>query len=260
MARRRKTNRRRRGRSGFLYKLLSVLAMCVCLITALTLFFRVDTIVVTGGVRYTEQELQDAAGVRAGANLLLLNKGRVAASMTGKLPYLKEISGISKKLPDTLEIHVEECGQPLAVIQDGAAWLIRPTSSGRGKIVEQVPAAAAGEYGVIDGCQLLAPSVGSGPAFSTEYAVQQSSLLSLLNALEEAEMLEQVEAIHLGDSSEITMEYGGRFTVRLSYSADYARKLTKLQWSLTEGIIQDNMTGTFDMRGDSKDFFQPDLQ
>ena len=73
MARRRKTNRRRRGRSGFLYKLLSVLAMCVCLITALTLFFRVDTIVVTGGVRYTEQELQDAAGVRAGANLLLIS-------------------------------------------------------------------------------------------------------------------------------------------------------------------------------------------
>ena len=59
--------------------------------------------------------------------------------------------------------------------------------------------------------------------------------------------------------AEITMEYAGRFTVRLSYSADYARKLTKLQWSLTEGIIQDNMTGTFDMRGSSKDFFQPDL-
>lgn len=260
MARRRKTNRRRRGRSGFLYKLLSVLAMCVCLITALTLFFRVDTIVVIGGQRYTEQELRDATGVRTGANLLLLNKGRVAANMTGKLPYLKEISGISKKLPDTLEIRVEECGKPMAVIQDGSAWLISPTSSGRGKIVEQLPAAAAGEYGVIDGCQLLAPSVGAGPAFATEYAVQQSSLLSLLNALDAAGMLEQAEAIHLGDPSEITMEYAGRFTVRLRYSADYARKLAKLQWSLTEGVIQDNMTGTFDMRGNSKDFFQPDLQ
>ena len=260
MARRRKTNRRRRGRSGFLYKLLSVLAICVCLVTALTLFFRVDAIVITGGVRYTEQELRDATGVRTGANLLLLNKGRVAASMTEKLPYLKEISGISKKLPDTLEIRVEECGKPLAVMQDGAAWLISPTSTRRGPIVEQLPAAAAAGYGVIDGCQLLAPSVGTGPAFATEYAVQQSSLLSLLGALEAAEMLEQVEAIHLGDSSEITMEYAGRFTVRLSYSADYARKLKKLQWSMDEGVIQDNMTGTFDMRGESKDYFRPDAQ
>lgn len=260
MARRRKSNRRRRGRSGFLYKLLSVLAMCVCLITALTLFFRVDTIVVTGGVRYTEQELRDAAGVRAGANLLLLNKGRVAARMTGELPYLKEISSISKKLPDTLVIQVAECGQPLAVVQDGTAWLISPTSSGRGKIVEQLPAEAAGGYGVIDGCELLAPSVGTSPAFATEYAVQQTSLLSLLNALEDAGMLEEVEAIHLGDLSEITMEYAGRFTVRLSYNADYARKLAKLEWSLTEGVIQENMTGTFDMRGESKDFFQQTIR
>lgn len=258
MARRRKSNRRRRGRWGFLYKLLSVLAMCVCLIAALTLFFRVDTIVVTGGERYTEQELRDATGIKSGANLLLLNKGKVAASMTEALPYLKEISSISKKLPDTLMIQVEECGRPLAVVQDGSAWLISPTASGRGKIVEQLPAAAGSGYGVIDGCQLLAPSVGTSPAFATEYAVQQSSLLSLLNALEAAEMLEQAEAIHLGDPAELTMDYGGRFTVRLSYSADYARKLAKLQWSLDEGVIQDNMTGTFDMRGDSKDFFQPD--
>lgn len=259
MARHRKTNRRRRGRSGFLYKLLSVLAMCVCLIAALTLFFRVDTVVVTGGVRYTEQELRDATGVKSGANLLLLNKGGVAANMTEALPYLKEISSISKKLPDTLVIEVAECGRPMAVVQDGIAWLISPTSSGRGKIVEQLPAAAAGGYGVIDGCQLLAPSVGTGPAFATEYATQQSSLLQLLNALEAAEMLEEVEAIHLGDPAEITMEYGGRFTVRLSYNADYAHKLAKLEWSLTEGVIQDNMTGTFDMRGDNKDFFQQSI-
>ena len=56
------------------------------------------------------------------------------------------------------------------------------------------------------------------------------------------------------------MEYGGRFTVRLSYNADYGRKLTKLQWSLDEGVIQDNMKGTFDMRGDSRDFFQQTIE
>lgn len=260
MARRRKSNRRRRGRSGFLYKLLSVLAICVCLIAALTLFFRVDNIVVTGGVRYSETELREAAGVDAGANLLLLNKGRIAANMTGALPYIKEISSISKRIPDTLLIEVEECGTPLAAVQDGVAWLISPTSSGRGKIVEQLPDAAASDYGIIDGCRLLAPSVGTSPALATEYATQQSSLLHLLNALEDAGMLERVDAIHLGDLSEITMELDGRFTVRLSYNADYARKLSKLEWSLSEGVIQDNMKGTFDMRGDSRDYFQQILQ
>ncbi|MFR3922662.1 MAG: hypothetical protein ACLTYN_12595 [Dysosmobacter welbionis] len=40
-----------------------------------------------------------------------------------------------------------------AVIQDGSAWLLSP----KGKIVEQLPASQAGDYAVIDGCELLAP-------------------------------------------------------------------------------------------------------
>ena len=60
MARRRKSNRRRRrGSFGFLYKLLSTLAICAVVVAALTLFFRVDTIEVTGNSRYTAQEIAD---------------------------------------------------------------------------------------------------------------------------------------------------------------------------------------------------------
>ena len=63
MARRRHSNRRhRRGNSGFLYKLLSVLVICGAVVAALTLFFRVDTIEVTGQERYTDDEV--IAGLR----------------------------------------------------------------------------------------------------------------------------------------------------------------------------------------------------
>ena len=47
------------------------------------------------------------------------------------------------------------------------------------------------------------------------------------------------------------MDYGGRFTVQLTYDADYARKIRTLRMILDEsGAIQDNMTGTFDMRSE----------
>ena len=49
MARRRHSNqRRRRGSFGFLYKLLSMLVICAAIIVALTLFFRVDTVKISG--------------------------------------------------------------------------------------------------------------------------------------------------------------------------------------------------------------------
>lgn len=252
MARRRNSNRRRRrGSFGFLYKLLSTLVICGAIIAALTLFFRVDAIVVTGEERYSKQEVLDATGIQTGDNLYLMNKNDVASRMVAALPYLKSVR-INRKLPDTLLIEVEECGTPLAIVQDGYAWLVSPgdRASGRIKIVDQVEAGAAADYGVIDGCTLLAPSVGGQLALATEYTSQQESLVALLLALESEGMLDQVDAIHLDDLATLSMDYAGRFTVQMTYGADYVYKLRYLAELLNREEIQDNMTGTFDMRRD----------
>jgi len=252
MARRRHSNRRHRGGFGVLYKLLSVLVICAAIILALTLFFRVDTVIVSGQERYTAQEIQDATGIQSGDNLFLLNKYEVAGYIVEALPYIEEIR-INRKLPDTLLIEVQECDTPLAVVQEGSAWLVSP----KGKIVEQKKALAAKSYGVIEGCQLLSPSVGTPIALATEYANKQASLQELLLALQSAEMLEQVDAIRLDDAEAVYMDYGSRFTVKMPYEADYTVKLRALQLALESGKIQENMTGTFDiMRENGETYFR----
>ncbi len=257
MARRRRNNRRRRGHFGVLYKLLSVLAICAAIIAALTLFFRVDTVIVTGQERYTQEEIVTASGVEVGDNLSLLNKNAVRQRIQDALPYVERVKRINRKLPDTLLIEVEECGRPLAVVQDGYAWLVSP----KGKIVEQRASGEAAEYGTISGVQLLAPSVGTKIVLATEYASQQKSLLDLLAALEDAGMLDQVDGIWLDDPGCIAMDYAGRFTVEMLYEDDYVYKLKALNAALTSGKIQDNMTGTFDMRReDGRTFFIQDTR
>ena len=150
MARRRgSARRRRRGGSGFLYKLLSVFLICGCLVAAITLFFRVDTVVITGEKRYTEAEIRQASGVEDGDNLFLLNKYQVIRNIAEALPYIEiENTRIQRKLPDTLLIQVQECGDPLAWTQDGTVWLMSPA----GKIVEQTDTASG--YPTVDGCEL----------------------------------------------------------------------------------------------------------
>ena len=133
MARRRHSNRRRRrGSFGFLYKVLSILLVCTVIVVALTLFFRVNLILVDGEQRYTEEEVRKATQVAEGDNLFLLNKYAVANNILSALPYVEEIR-INRKLPDTLVVEVRECGEPLAIVQDGYAWLFSPA----GKIVDQ---------------------------------------------------------------------------------------------------------------------------
>ena len=124
MARRRHSNqRRRRGSFGFLYKLLSMLVICAAIIVALTLFFRVDTVKISGQQRYTDEQVREASGIQVGDNLILLNKYDVAGNIVEALPYIED-TRINRKLPSTLIIQVSECGKPLAVVQDGYAWLV----------------------------------------------------------------------------------------------------------------------------------------
>lgn len=257
MAKRRNSNRRRRrGSFGFLYKVLSVLAICVAIIAALTLFFRVETIKVSGQQRYTDEEVQEASGVQVGDNLFLLNKYDAAGSIVEALPYIED-TRINRKLPSTLVIEVTECGTPLAVVQDGYAWLV----SSRGKIVDQKDSAAAADFGVISGCQLLSPSVGTKLALATDFSTQQSSLLALLAALDEAGMMGQVDGIRMDDLAVLRMDYDGRFTVKMPYGADYAQKVQILQMALESEYVQDNMTGTFDMmREDGKTYLEQNVR
>ena len=244
MARRRgSARRRRRGGSGFLYKLLSVFLICGCLVAAITLFFRVDTVVITGEKRYAEAEIRQASGVEDGDNLFLLNKYQVIRNIAEALPYIEiENTRIQRKLPDTLLIQVQECGDPLAWTQDGTVWLMSPA----GKIVEQTDTAAG--YRTVDGCELLSPSVGTQIAVDTAYETRRESLLELLAVLDETGDLAKVDAIHLGEASYISMDYMDRFTVKIPYQADFSYKLRVLELAINSDKIQDNMTGTFDMR------------
>ena len=238
MARRRNRRRRKRG-FGLLYKMLSVIVICMAIVIALTLFFRVDSVVVSGQQRYTEEEIRTASGVHPGDNMYLLNKHEVARNILRELPYISTIR-INRRLPDTLLIEIQESGKPMAVVQDGSAWLVE---------------AEAVNYGLITGCELLAPSVGTSIALATEYAAQQESLINLLEALEDAGITDEVDGIRLDDLSYINMDYGGRFTVRIAYNADYSWELTKLTQTLAREEIQSNMTGTIDLRLDDENVY-----
>ena len=76
MARRKNRDRHRRrgGRFGGLYKLLSLLVILLAIGAGCVAFFRVNEVVVVGNSRYTAQEIAAASGVEKGDNLFLINR------------------------------------------------------------------------------------------------------------------------------------------------------------------------------------------
>ena len=245
----RRHGRGRRGRRfGVLYKLLTLVVVCAAAVLALTLFFKVESVEVTGNSRYSAQEIQDACGVSLGDNLYLLSKPDMVQRLHQQLPYIDEVR-VTRRLPNTLCIQVTEFSTVYAVEQEGTVWLL---TSG-GKIVET--AAERGDTPLIDGCELLAPSLGGDVSFALELQNRRESLFALLTALESAELTGDVRAIHLGDPTVLSMDYTERFTVEMPYGADYPRLLRYLTLVIEE--LETNLTGVIDLTRDGEPHFRP---
>ena len=243
MARKRGSKRRRRGRFSFLYKLLAVLATCAVIVVALTLFFRVEDIRVSGNIRYTEEDIRNATGVELGSNMYLLNKFEVQRRMREELPYIDSVQ-IRRALPDKLIITVTECGDVYAVTQDNIGWVFR--SSGR--IVDLMESHAARYLPQVYGCQLLAPSLGTKIQIEVseeDQSNRQESLLALLKAAESAGEVGRISGYHLEEKNVLSIDYAGRFEVRMPYGADYTYMLTYLGMVMAQ--LDSGETGIIDL-------------
>lgn len=235
-----KRKRRRRGRFGFLYKLLSLVIILVVVAAGCVVFFRVEEITVDGESKYTAEEIIAASGVEQGDNLFLINRAGTAQKIYTALPYVDDVS-IRPALPDGLVIHITE-RIPTAVIQGGEGWWIIDK---KGMIVEAVSSGTQEGLARVTGLTALLPAVGTKVAVEDAETFRLESLLELLTAMEEWNMVGKVSEIDLSSSANLLMDYDGRFTVRIPMSADFSRKLRALDAVMQE--LQPNESGTIDL-------------
>lgn len=252
MARRKRYNhKRRRGSLSFLYKLLAFVLICTAIALALTLFFRIRTIDVSGSQRYSAQEIIDAAEVQVGDNMFLMNKYRAAERIRAALPYIETVQ-FRRDMPDGLRIIVTECTDPAAIVQDGKAYLLCDT----GTIVDDVAASAAKKRIQVKGLTLVEPVVGQPAQAAEGQELALTQLLALMQALDERGMGGDVTLIDMSDPAQLTLGYLGRFNVYLPWDADYGYKLDYLLAVVEK--LEANEKGVINMMQEGKARFIPE--
>ena len=240
MARRHNRRRRRRGSLGPLLRVLSVVLTAVVIVAALTLFFKVDQVVVSGNDRYSDQEIIDVSGVERGDNLILMDKHRIAQQLYTQLPYITEVR-INRKLPDVLIVDVTET-QAVAVIKGGSSnWLM----DAGGKLLEVIGSAAIKNYLSIEGLTAADPAVSTTLQLGEESPITADRLLELLQELDQRGMLEKTATLDASDPDHMVLAYDGRFQVEMYYDADFAFKLNCLQAAVAQ--LEPNDSGIIRM-------------
>ena len=253
MAHRRRNRRRRRGSLGPLLRVLSVLLTAVAVVAALTLFFKVDQVVVSGNSRYSAEEIIEVSGVEQWDNLILMDKYHIAEKLYTELPYITEVR-INRKLPDVLMVEVVET-QAVAAIKGGSStWLM---DSG-GKLLEVVSASMAKKYITLEGLTAESPAISGKLKLGEESPISAQRLLELMQALKQWGMLEKTTSLDASDPDYMVLSYDGRFQVEMFYDADFDFKLNCLQAAVAQ--LEPNETGTIrmTMKDDNEVRFIPD--
>lgn len=236
--RRRKRTRRTRGRFRALYQLLAVLAVIAAVIAGCIVFFRIETITVTGNSRYSTEEVISVSGVNAGDYLALLDKGHIARQIRSGLPYVESVS-IRRSLPDGIEITVRE-SLAAAVVECGDSfWLINSA----GKLLEQ--AASPDSHPLIIGLTPTNPTAGSMAVLPEDTANRWNYVMILLRALEEHDLLTDLTSLDCSAAGTFTVSYGDRFTLILPSTGNFSEYLTMFTRAVQEEL-NEGERGIFD--------------
>lgn len=249
MEKKRNRRRRRRGRLSFLWKPICTVIAVVAIVLAVTSFFRMEHITVTGMSRYSEQEVLDASGLELGSNLYFINKFEVKKELFRRLPYVEEIR-INRQLPDTLLIEVRECTAEAAVRDGETYWLL----SGNGKLLEQTQSLVL-PCVVLYGIELVEPAVSEQAVFKNESAYRANVALTLLREAERRGMRGRIVSLNLADDTALNLDYLGRFAVRIPWTADVGYKLDTLDTVVN--YLENNETGRIDLMTEGKASFIP---
>ena len=144
----------KRGR--FVLHLATVVAVVLAVVLGMSIFFKVETVKVSGCKTYTEWEIAEASGIETGSNLLTVSRAQVSGNIISRLPYVDSVR-VGIFLPDTVNIENKELDIVYAIEDaEGNWWLMND----EGKIVEQINPVSSKEYTRILGVRLEGAEVG----------------------------------------------------------------------------------------------------
>ena len=227
------------NRNRLLVQLATVTAIVLALVMGLSVFFKVEHITVSGAEVYSEWAIKEASGLEEGMDsLLTFSRPRAGALIKANLPYVDTVRfGI--KLPDTVNIIVEEDDVVYAIKdQNGAWWLINSD----GRVVEMANNSKASNYTQVLGVTLDNP-VADERGVATEAtpmeteeggeiipvtvtgAQRLTAALQILQALEENDIVGDAASVDVTRMEDIIVWYGTRYQVNLGDSANLDYKI-----------------------------------
>lgn len=255
------------SRRRLLLMLSIVVTVVFAIMVGISIFFRVEQVVISGCEKYTVDMILEASEIRVesenqrGDSLLTFSRAKAGGKIIGKLPFVENVRfGI--KLPGTVYIEITEVEVSYAAEDtNGAWWLI----SAGGKVLQQLSGGENSGYTNVLGFKLDKPVIGSqavpleeeqpatdeaGNTIPVVLTAQKrlNAALNILQYMEQNGIIGEAASVDVSDLGDISIQYGTRYLIKLGNDTELFEKV-KLLKSAVAKVSEDYpySTGTIDL-------------
>lgn len=252
-----RTNQRRqknRRKKIIIRTLIGIIFLCVGVILALTLFFNINKIVISGDKVYSDKEIVDASGVNIGDNLIFLSKTVLNEEISSELAYVGSVK-IKRRLPSTLEIIVTKTDAYMAVASDGYYILL----DRNGKVLEKELETVGENIVLANLGEISSIKVGETIVLKEEKVF--SKLNDVLTECENVGITE-ITTVDLSDIYNIKLVYQGRITLELGETDkdNLSSKLALGKAAIERQDEENNLyRGTINLTVDGKGYWSEEM-
>ena len=238
------------NRNRLLIQLVTITAVVAAMVMSLAVFFKVETITVSGAEVYDPYAIEKASGIQKktktepGDNLLTFSRPRAGALIKANLPYVDTVRfGI--KLPGTVNIIIEEDDVVYAIKDQNEAWWLMNSD---GRVVEQGTGSKAANHTQVLGVQLESPvpdtdgiavetvstetypegdpNAGQPVPVTQTNAQRLNAAKQILQALEANDIVGSAASVDVSRLDDIILWYGTRYQVNLGDTTNLEYKIT----------------------------------
>lgn len=244
-----KVNRRRKHRKNLMTLIFAVLVLCIGIILVFSLFFKINTITVSGDTIYSDKMIVENSGVEIGSNLFRVKEKEVSSLLSKKLPYIKSVS-FERKLPDTLVIKIKSTEEAAAISSGGAFILFDET----GKVLDKDASVLRENVPLVSGVKVKEANEGSEISLTDDK--KTNTLTKLLGEIEKSDLALLTE-INLKNNGDIKIKYDERITLEIGSLTNVEKKLARAAAAIEkENEINPYSTGILDLKTDPYAFFK----
>lgn len=244
---RRKKNRRKKLIIRAVLLLIFTLAG---IILALTMFFNINEITVTGDNVYSKDAVIEKSGVTVGDNLIFLSKSKIEEKLTEELPYIGSVK-IKRRLPSKLELIITKTEATYALVSDGCYTLLDEDCKVLEKDLEYI-----GENIILLNIgEVLQADIGKTVVLKSEKNLEK--LMDVRKAYKECG-IDSITSIDLSDIYDIKLVYQGRIILELGEtdSSNLSKKLSLGKAALdTQNEENELYRGTINLTVEGKGYW-----